>query len=267
MCLMTVSAFAQATRTWVSGVGDDVNPCSRTAPCKTYAGAISKTAVGGIIDCLDPGGFGAVTITKSITIDCTVSPGGALVSGTNAIVISAPGGSTIVLRNLDIEGVNGAGLTGVGVVSGAANTVRVENCNIFGFSTAGISFSPAGGTLVVNHTQVHGNGTGIILSGANGVVNMIVRDSVVDTGTSHGISITSAGNHAGGTVDGTMVAFNGGTGLNVSGGGAIGVIGNSTVTGNATGVAGNTLSYKNNQIFGNTADGTPINPTGTPPLN
>src|SRR5712691_3114554 len=62
-------AQAQATRTWVSGVGDDANPCSRTAPCKTFAGAISKTAACGEISVLDPGGFGAVTITKSITID------------------------------------------------------------------------------------------------------------------------------------------------------------------------------------------------------
>src|SRR3981189_3269586 len=72
------SAHAQATRTWVSGVGDDANPCSRTAPCKTFAGAISKTAAGGEIDCLDPGGFGAVTITKSMTIDCTGVAGGIL---------------------------------------------------------------------------------------------------------------------------------------------------------------------------------------------
>src|ERR1700685_738577 len=70
------SAQAQATRTWISGVGDDANPCSRTAPCKTFAGAISKTAAGGEIDCLDPGGFGAVTITKSITLDCGSGPGG-----------------------------------------------------------------------------------------------------------------------------------------------------------------------------------------------
>ena len=62
-------ASAQASRTWVSGVGDDANPCSRTAPCKTFAGAISKTSVGGEIDALDPGGFGAVTITKAITLD------------------------------------------------------------------------------------------------------------------------------------------------------------------------------------------------------
>src|SRR3982751_3731335 len=75
------SASAQATRTWVSGVGDDANPCSRTAPCKTFAGAISKTANGGEINCLDPGGFGGVTITKSITIKCQYTEGGALVSG------------------------------------------------------------------------------------------------------------------------------------------------------------------------------------------
>src|SRR4028119_1848264 len=69
------SAEAQATRTWVSGVGDDVNPCSRTAPCKTYAGAISKTATNGEISTLDPGGFGTVTITKSITIEGTQGQG------------------------------------------------------------------------------------------------------------------------------------------------------------------------------------------------
>src|SRR5499427_10974009 len=85
-CLFCGStAQAQATRTWVSGVGDDANPCSRTAPCKTFAGAISKTAVNGIIDCLDPGGFGAVTIIKSITIDCHPVPAGVLAAGTNGI--------------------------------------------------------------------------------------------------------------------------------------------------------------------------------------
>src|ERR1700761_1311067 len=87
--LASAPAHAQATRTWVSGVGDDANPCSRTAPCKTFAGAISKTAPGGEIDCLDPGGFGAVTITKAISIMCSsVSNGGVLVSGTNGIVVA-----------------------------------------------------------------------------------------------------------------------------------------------------------------------------------
>src|ERR1051326_3206727 len=82
-------AQAQATRTWVSGVGDDANPCSRTAPCKTFAGPISKTASPGIINCLDPGGFGAVTITKSITIDCTGTYGSVLSSGVQGVVVNA----------------------------------------------------------------------------------------------------------------------------------------------------------------------------------
>src|SRR6266478_7531324 len=91
-------AQAQATRTWVSGVGDDANPCSRTAPCKTFAGAISKTANGGEINVLDPGGFGAVTITKPITIDCTGTFGSVLVSGTNGIIFQGAGGDTAILR-------------------------------------------------------------------------------------------------------------------------------------------------------------------------
>src|SRR5947209_14161150 len=85
LILPMASAQAQASRTWVSGVGNDANPCSRTAPCKTFAGAISKTAPGGEIDCLDPGGFGALTITKAMTIDCTGTLGSVLVAGTNEI--------------------------------------------------------------------------------------------------------------------------------------------------------------------------------------
>src|SRR5688500_2946121 len=79
--MLAAPAQAQATRTWVSGVGDDANPCSRTAPCKTFAGAISKTAAAGEINCLDPGGFGGLTITKSIMIRCDYTEGGVLSAG------------------------------------------------------------------------------------------------------------------------------------------------------------------------------------------
>src|ERR1700755_3119247 len=97
--LASAPAHAQATRTWVSGVGDDVNPCSRTAPCKTFAGAISKTAAGGEINCMDPGGFGGVTITKSITLDCTATLGSILASSTTGVIIN--GANVIVaLRGL-----------------------------------------------------------------------------------------------------------------------------------------------------------------------
>src|SRR5713101_4040280 len=99
---ISLGANAQASRTWVSGVGDDVNPCSRTAPCKTFAGAISKTAAGGEIDVLDPGGFGAVTITKSITIRSDHIEAGVLVSGTNGIVVQAGPNDRVQLEGLDI---------------------------------------------------------------------------------------------------------------------------------------------------------------------
>src|SRR3984893_920521 len=120
-------AQAQATRTWVSGVGDDVNPCSRTAPCKTFAGAISKTAPAGEINCLDPGGFGAVTITKSMTISCEAGTAGGLGSGTNAIVFAGGANDYLFLKGLDIEGF-GTGLSGILFNSGAV--LHVEDCVI-----------------------------------------------------------------------------------------------------------------------------------------
>src|SRR6201990_662492 len=122
--LASAPAHAQATRTWVSGVGDDVNPCSRTAPCKTFAGAISKTADKGEIDCLDPGGFGTVTITKNITIDGTTGAGfgSILAAGTNGVNVNdgataTPNTITVALRNLSINGAS-TGFDGIRFVAG-----------------------------------------------------------------------------------------------------------------------------------------------------
>src|SRR6516165_8742666 len=135
------SAYAQATRTWVSGVGDDANPCSRTAPCKTFAGAISKTAAFGEINCLDPGGFGAVTITKSIIISCEAGTAGILVSGTNGIVASVGASDIVYLRGLDFEGVT-TGLAGISFTG--SGVLHVERCLIRDFNAgaaAGINFA------------------------------------------------------------------------------------------------------------------------------
>src|SRR6516225_11731166 len=116
-CLLPIVAQAQATRTWVSGVGDDANPCSRTAPCKTFPGAISKTAPGGEINVLDPGGFGAVTITKSISITSVGFEAGVLVSGTNGVVVQAGASDVVTLRGLNMDGLN-TGLSGIRFISG-----------------------------------------------------------------------------------------------------------------------------------------------------
>jgi hypothetical protein len=143
-------AQAQATRTWVSGVGDDVNPCSRTAPCKTYAGAISKTATNGEISTLDPGGFGAVTITKGLTIDGTAGQGfgSILASGTSGVIINdGTGAAVVTLRNLSINGASTTAGSGIRFLAGKA--LIVENCDIFGF--IGTS-APAGRGISVELT-------------------------------------------------------------------------------------------------------------------
>jgi hypothetical protein len=148
-------ALAQATRTWVSGVGDDVNPCSRTAPCKTFAGAISKTAPGGEINIIDPAGFGAVTITKSITIDGAGALGGILASSTNGIVINAGVNDVVILRNLSINGgpPNLPGINGIRYIAG--KRVIVEDCDIFNFGTNHILVELTNkGVLTVKNTTI-----------------------------------------------------------------------------------------------------------------
>src|SRR5258708_7052790 len=156
-------ASAQATRTWVSGVGDDANPCSRTAPCKPFAGAIWKTAVNGEIDCLDPGGFGAVTITKSITINCDVGTGGILPGVTNAININAAG-STVTLRALDLQGV-GQGINGVNVI--AASVVHLVDMNIYSFTGSGVNVNVSATVFVtLEDVRIHECPNGIVTNGS-----------------------------------------------------------------------------------------------------
>ena len=159
-------ACAQALRTWVSGVGDDANPCSRTAPCKTFAGAISKTAAAGEIDCIDPGGFGAVTITKSITIDCSGTFGSVLVSGTNAIIVNGAG-IAVILRGISFNGSGGLGISAIRVLAGSS--LLIENVHVFDFgsgSAAAIDIEPnqaAPFALDIKDTTVSTNTGGAIL--------------------------------------------------------------------------------------------------------
>jgi len=178
--MISSSAQAQATRTWVSGVGDDANPCSRTAPCKTFAGAISKTATDGEIDALDSGGFGAVTITKSITIDGDSNLAGILSSGVSGVTVNvstAGTTSSVQLRNLSINGA-GTGVNGVRILNGTVTVaVEIEHCVIFGFRTGtarGISDErTVAGSMYVQDTLVKNNGgsgivaIGTIASGTN----------------------------------------------------------------------------------------------------
>ena len=192
LCLLSGSAHAQATRTWISGVGDDANPCSRTAPCKTFAGAISKTSTGGEMNCLDPGGFGALTITKAISIVCGQSGlAGVLVSGTNGIVVNAPS-SRVILDGLDFEGL-GSGLNGVSI--SAATLVIIRNSTIRNFTGFGVNMAAATGTpaprVLIQNTLITGNtGGGINVQGASSAINDAeVLNSLIDTNTTFGIQV------------------------------------------------------------------------------
>jgi hypothetical protein len=261
--LLSSAAQAQATRTWVSGVGDDANPCSRTAPCKTFAGAISKTAAGGEIDALDPGGYGAVTITKSITID---GGGGqiasVLVSGTNGIIVSAGPADVVTLRNLQINGI-GTGLNGIRYLSGAA--LHVQHCNIFGFTQDGINVATSGANvaLFVNDTFLTHNGNGVQIAPSAGNVRSTLARAWAQDNSGFGFLLNPAASIGAGTLVNESTAALNGTGIGVNGGKLF--LGNSVITKNGVGVSitgGTVLSYKTNMIDGNSTDGTPL--TGTP---
>jgi len=303
------ATYAQATRTWVSGVGDDANPCSRTAPCKTWAGAIVKTAAGGEIDNLDTGGYGALTITKSITID---GGGGAvassLTSGTAGMVISAGSNDVVILRNLDFQGLLGnatspgtAGTNGIQIIE--AGAVVIENCHIYGFANWGILVAPnsnsnvtirntglfnngigqtgsdTGGALLVNPTNSATVSTNIVGSTAayNAVGFKAIADNTTGTvltvingsqsyGNQHsGFAAESGAGPSNGPVsmlvDGGVSADNN-VGVNGQGSNVTIRVGNTTITGNNTGVvvsgSASVLSYKTNEVNGNSTDGTPI---------
>ena len=203
VALTAAPAQAQATRTWVSGVGDDVNPCSRTAPCKTFAGAISKTAAGGEINCLDPGGYGTVTIIKSITIDCTGTLGSVLNSGgINGIIVNdsatvTPGTVLVILRGLTIDGAGTTpGLNGVRFTSGKSlymEDVFIQNQK----GGAGISFQPAAAaTLKVVNSSMVGGSVGIRVqpTGPAGNARVIITNVEISGMSGDGIRVDATGN-------------------------------------------------------------------------
>lgn len=272
-------AQAQATRTWVSGVGDDVNPCSRTAPCKTWAGAISKTAAGGEIDALDPGGFGTLTITKSITVEGTQGAGfgSTLAAGTNGFIINdATGNAVVTLRNLSINGAT-TGTNGVRFLQGKA--LNIDHCEIFGFLTGtgfgiDVAQNASAKELHVRDTNIFNCITGVRINTTVGFfvstfdnvsiekVNddamrlenggfADVRDSVISFAVNQGIEMTGGGNSGVNLINGFIAHC--GTGIAV--GGSTSRITHSTILQNATGVsfAGGSLRSSGDNFFdGNT---------------
>lgn len=248
--VFTSPAYGQATRTWVSGVGDDVNPCSRTAPCKTFAGAISKTLAGGEINCLDPGGFGAVTVTKSITLDCTGTLGSILNSGTNGIIINdsataMPNTIEVLIRGITIDGAGTTpGLNGIRFLSGRSlvlQNVFIQNEN----GAAAISIQPIGtAEFYAEDVTATDSNVGILIqpTGVAGSVRAFLRNVRSQNNSDTGLNISAVGNSstAGSVVVIEKSEFTG----NVNG-----------LMTNAQGATPNTVMISDSVIAGNTTLG------------
>jgi hypothetical protein len=193
--LNSTPASAQVARTWVSGVGDDANPCSRTAPCKTFSGAISRTAAGGEINCVDAGGFGVLMITRAISIRCSGGEAGILASGTDGIIINASPGDQVVLEGLDIEG-NGTGLDGIAIQ--AAGEVLIGHCNIHGFTGNGVTITTSTLIRVIIRSSTIGEnaGSGVMVNSSPGFGHVRILDSMINSNGSNGVGVNGQGNDA-----------------------------------------------------------------------
>lgn len=269
--LATAPAQAQATRTWVSGVGDDMNPCSRTAPCKTFAGAISKTFIGGEIDCLDPGGFGTLTITKSITIDCTGTFGSVLASGTNGFNINIATGNpndpfrTVRIRGVSINGAGASGtvgtrtgIKGVNIHTAGAAAVVLEDVEIANFGDAGVFVGLNAGLTKVDIINSHINNNGNAVADAAVVIkpisgasaNVSVSGTVLNENT-NGIFMDGSGGAGPSnlSVKDSVLSNNSSNGIAVSstGGAFVATVTGSTMSLNAgvgTAVAGGSATLR-----------------------
>jgi len=280
VCLLVIAAAsvasAQATRTWVSGVGNDVNPCSRTSPCQTFAGAISKTAAGGEISVLDPHGFGAVTITKAITINGEGSLASVLVGlGGTGIVVNAGASDTVYLKNLDINGA-GNGSTGINWIAG--NALVLEKVRIYNFTSTGLNVNKsANGFLSVSNTNIINCVTGgIIAQTSSGVLRAEIDNTKVFGCTSGYKALANtqltirnstasgcgtAGFHAtGGSAVLNLLsctATNNGDGIKTELGGLVrlaqSTVSNNITKGVDTASGGSVESYQDNYISGNPA--------------
>ena len=272
-------AFGQATKTWISGVGDDANPCSRTAPCKTFAGAISKTAAGGEIDVLDPGGYGAVTITKAITLAGDGTLGSIRTAGSNGINISAGPTDVVTIRDIKITVINGVGFNGIQFNAGG--DLHVENCQIYGFGQQGVLFQPSGNSSLfisnssfrsncggaiyikpvsggtafaqIDHVVMEGNFRGLRAEDGS---NVVVRDSIASNNDFIGFVATASSQPVTMTIDSSVSTVNGLAGV-TAGTNSVVYLSNSTVMRNNVGLqaqGGSLFSFGNNRVTGNTLD-------------
>jgi hypothetical protein len=288
------AAHAQATRTFVSGTGNDAFPCSRTAPCKTFAGALLRTARGGEISVMDPGGFGAVTITKSVTISGDGTLASAIFPSITAITINitdpADTAKRVILRNLSLQGggnnvVNGqpTGLNAIRFLAG--NEVQIDKVDVVGCTQVGLDVSlgnGAAGTVYVHDSTIANCPTGIRVAAVSGFAAVILDNVRVEGATDgadvgangrliargstfagnglnqNGVLLSTATSQA--SLERCTFTFNNASGVSAAVAGAVARVASSAFLGNSNGVTNvagaQTLSDNRNVFSGNVlADG------------
>lgn len=289
LCLVCASMTqAQSVRTWVSGTGDDVNPCSRSAPCRTFAGALSKTAEAGEISVLNPGSYGTVTINKAVTINGNGALAGINAAGATGVTVNVttnPETATVILREIAINGMQ-TGSNGIRYLAG--KTLMVDHCWIHSIGS-GIGISAdlaANGNLKVIDTVIEDIrfGIGIVMtsdarsellatidgtrimncSGAGIVAQDHVRAAINNSIITHnlnGILTTPVGTDSLLNVDHVAISYCPGTALSAAGSGSEIRVSDSMIAQNATGVSGNVRSFQGNSLMGNTNPGTFVTTT------
>jgi hypothetical protein len=267
-------AEAQASRTWVSGVGDDNNAatgCSRTAPCRFFSAAIGVTSAGGEINCLDSGGFGTVTITKAITITCEGVTAGDLNDAFNGINISAGTSDVVTLRGLDINGFNGFGIAAVGINVTQAKEVHIEKCTIRNFIGAAV-FTQGGSTvfLYIVDTVISSNHVGVLLASSGGFKVASMKNVVITGSTADGLLLANSNVYV--NVNDSIISGNAGSAVNADASSTTVNIVRTTMANNAAALnaaaPGSTIRVSNSDIYNNSfgiliASGATVQSDGT----
>jgi hypothetical protein len=273
--LYTAPARAQNNHSWVSHSGNDTNLCFATSPCETFGGALSLTGQGGEVSCLDSGSFGQLTITISVTIDCTgtvATLNNDFLVCSTGIVINAPG-KVVTLKGLDVT--NSGGCIPNGIVIQAATAVYIEDCVVENFPQKGIVDVRTSGLtkLSIKNAIVRNNGSaGIVVAAAS--TNSVVLENVHSVGNAYGIGVATGNNvvisrsvmsensiagietdpGADVVVENTKISHNASYGIFAQG---TVTLANSDISFNTSSIAGSTFSFGNNRLVGNGAGNAP----------
>lgn len=157
---LTTTTHAQLARTYVSRVGNNLNPCTRTLPCRQINRGIDAVQPGGEVVVLDTANYQGFTVNKAVSITASpdASPAITVVSGNTAIVIDAGSSDVVNIRGITVNGLRGTQDPSFGADIESAAAVHFQDCN---FLNLGIGVTAGGFPVSIKNTTFRGNGSGI----------------------------------------------------------------------------------------------------------